>query len=575
MKKRLLLLLLSLCLLSGLFGCTNDQLPAQTTVASTPEAPPDAVRITEGDKALHILILASDAPTSAKRSAKRLGDALGVEYEVSSTPTEGVPQISFEICSAPGEGSHPMDYSISVHEGSIRLVANHAASLSAAVDYFLSRLSTDDIGRSYVGDEYDYSYMETHETPYGIVGYDFLYGESGFAGGDIVFYPETVGSYSFYWADENGVLADYSFLISKYAFGKELVEIPVQSFTAIPAGATRLVAKKGVNFAYSFELPRERIYSGEQLYSVGAISDSHQGTRYGETSLPYNHFVGAAKQLSDMGVSMIGICGDISYENKEFEYALHADAIREIYAYNPQMPIYTVSGNHECKYTGFSREWFLKYSRNVVKYDTKLLPVFSDGNTLDFVIELPDGSVMIYLNQIYYDYGKTTSRLLDDTQLDWLGARLEEYRDKTVFLFFHTFLDEEAGDASTSAGKEYSLPLIAGTVDHTRLVKYLTKYRNVVYFSGHSHQSFDLQFMKEKAGDKSNLYTNIDDNGGNFATMVHIPSVAAPRTGEKLSDDKTRSEGYVVYVYEDRVVLHGYDFVNQQTLAYACYVIMK
>ena len=210
-----------------------------------------------------------------------------------------------------------------------------------------------------------------------------------------------------------------------------------------------------------------------------------------------------------------------------------------------------------------------------MKYDTKLLPVFSDGNTLDFVIELPDGSVMIYLNQIYYDYGKTTSRLLDDTQLDWLGARLEEYRDKTVFLFFHTFLDEEAGDASTSAGKEYSLPLIAGTVDHTRLVKYLTKYRNVVYFSGHSHQSFDLQFMKEKAGDKSNLYTNIDDNGGNFATMVHIPSVAAPRTGEKLSDDKTRSEGYVVYVYEDRVVLRGYDFVNQQTLAYACYVIMK
>jgi hypothetical protein len=81
--------------------------------------------------------------------------------------------------------------------------------------------------------------------------------------------------------------------------------------------------------------------------------------------------------------------------------------------------------------------------------------------------------------------------------------------------------------------------------------------------------------MEEKAGDKSNLYTNIDNNDGSFATMVHIPSVAATRSGTGLSDAKNRSEGYLVRVYEDCIVFEGYDFVNNQNFAYATYIIAK
>ena len=409
----------------------------------------------------------------------------------------------------------------------------------------------------------------------GILSYDFLYDKPGFAGGVVEFHPETTDTYTFYWGDGQGRLADYSMLYSDTFSGNRMAEITIQSFTAIPKGATTLMAVGSKGTTYTYPIPENRQFGADKLYSFGAISDSHQGNRYGASAIPYNHFVNASKILSDKGVSLIGICGDISYENKEFEYVLHSDAIKEIYQYNPKMPIYTVSGNHESKYTGFSRDWFFKYSRNVVNYDTAFLPIFSDGNDLDFVIELPDGSVMIYLNQIYYDYNTSTSRLLDDYQLDWLGARLEQYKDQTVFLFFHTFLDEEAGDASTVNGKEYSLPLISGTVDYVRLTQYLSDYKNVVYFSGHSHQSFDLQFMDQKAGDKSNLYTNIDNNNGAFATMVHIPSVAAPRVGLSLSDDKTRSEGYIVHVYEDCVVFEGFDFVNEKSFAYATYIISK
>lgn len=415
------------------------------------------------------------------------------------------------------------------------------------------------------------------DQPAGILYYDFLYDQPGFAGGTVSFYPAKSDTYTFYWGDSNGQLANYTMLYSDLFVANQEAEITIQSFTAIPKGATKLLAvsadKKTI---YSYDLPAERLFDKEQLYSFGALSDSHQGYRYDSTgAIPYNHFVDAVKDLSEMGASIIGMSGDFSYDNEEFEYQLHAEAIKELYAFNSKLPIYTTSGNHECKYTGFSKDWFLKYSRNVVDYDTDLLPIFEAGNDLDFTIELPDGSVMLYLNQIYYDYNQTTSRLLDDYQITWLENQLEKYKDRTVFLFFHTFIDGEAGDAQTSTGKEYGLPLISGTVEYKHFNELFTKYKNVVYFSGHSHQSFDLQLMDPKAENKTNLYTNIDNNNGTFATMVHIPSVAATRSGTGLTDAKNRSEGYLVRVYEDCIVLEGYDFVNNQNFAYATYIIAK
>ena len=408
--------------------------------------------------------------------------------------------------------------------------------------------------------------------PAGIVSYDFLYNKPGFAGGTVTLLPETTDVYTFYWANEVGKLANYSMLYSGEFAADVEAELTIQSFTAIPTEATRLIAVSGDgDVSYSYTIPTERLLVSEELYVFGALSDTHQGERYGSTSVPYNHFVNAAKTLYDKGAITIGICGDFSYENEEFEYALHADALREIYAYAPTMPIFTTSGNHEAKYTGFSKDWYMEYTRGVVDYDSDLDFTFFDGNDLDYVIELPDGSVMIFFHQIYYDYGSSTSRLVTDEQLEWLEARLEEYKDRTVFFFFHTFMDEEVGDASIS-GNEYSLPMISSTVEYKKFTEYFTKYTNVVYFSGHSHWAFDSQFVTPKPG-KTNYDKNIDNRDGSFATMVHIPACSTPRV--LVGSGNGRSEGYVVYVYDDCVVLQGYEFAKGEAFAYATYIIPK
>lgn len=409
--------------------------------------------------------------------------------------------------------------------------------------------------------------------PMGILEYNFLYDNPGFAGGTLTFLPETSDVYTFYWADENGRLQNYTMLYSdEFVEGME-AEVTIQSFTAIPKGATRLLAVSGDgDVTYSYTIPADRLMTEDELYVFGALSDTHQGTRYGSTDIPYDHFVNAAKVLYEKGAITIGICGDFSYLNVESEYILHANAIREIYGFAPDMPIFTTTGNHESRDPyPFNKEMYLEYTRDLVDYDSDLYYIFSDGNNLDYVIELPDGSVMIFFHQVYYQYGSSTSRLVTDAQLDWLGARFEQYKDRTVFFFFHTFMDEQVGDASTP-GNEYGLPMISSTVEYKKFDEYFKKYTNVVYFSGHSHWAFDSQFVDPKPG-KTNYDKNIDDKDGTYATMVHIPACSTPRTLVGSGDG--RSEGYIVYVYEDCVVFMGYEFVKDETFAYATYIIEK
>ena len=408
--------------------------------------------------------------------------------------------------------------------------------------------------------------------PAGITEYNFLYDTPGFAGGTITFRPETTDVYTFYWADANGRLKDHTMLYSDEFVAEEEAEITIQSLTAIPKGATRLMVFSGDgDVIYFYTIPEERLFVEEELYNFGALSDTHQGTRYGSTDIPYDHFVNAAKVLYEKGAITDGICGDFSYDNIESEYILHANAIKEIYKYAPDMPIFTTTGNHESKYTGFSYDWYMEYTRGVVDYDSDLTYSNFGKDDLDYVVELPDGSVMIFLHQIYYDYGNSTSRLLDDHQLQWLEERLEEYKDRTVFLFFHTFMDEQVGDA-TSSGNEYGLPMISSTVEYKKFDELFKKYTNVVYFSGHSHWAFDSQLVEAKPG-KTNDDKNIDNKDGTYATMVHIPACSTPRVLVGSGDG--RSEGYIVHVYENCVVFEGYEFVQGETFAYATYIIEK
>ncbi len=123
-------------------------------------------------------------------------------------------------------------------------------------------------------------------------------------------------------------------------------------------------------------------------------------------------------------------------------------------------------------------------------------------------------------------------------------------------------------------GETYGEHETLGRYDDTKLKEYLAKYDNLVFFTGHSHLAFAMQ--------KYNPSLNIGQYK-NSAVMVHIPSVSATRvTGIKegkfgLVDENilSGSEGYLVSVYDNRIVITGINFNKGMFVADANYVIYK
>ena len=131
---------------------------------------------------------------------------------------------------------------------------------------------------------------------------------------------------------------------------------------------------------------------------------------------------------------------------------------------------------------------------------------------------------------------------------------LEEYKDRTVFLFFHSQMQGKVGDFNDNSER---LDMCTYTEDYKRLDAYFKQYTNVIFFNGHSHNSFS-QVLEEDLADRV-----INTYNGEYATLVHLPSLGQSQTG------------HIVHVYEDCIVFEGYHFGNEETFAYATFIIEK
>ena len=94
----------------------------------------------------------------------------------------------------------------------------------------------------------------------------------------------------------------------------------------------------------------------------------------------------------------------------------------------------------------------------------------------------------------------------------------------------------------------------------------MAHYKNTILFHGHSHLGFESQQYDECAN-----YT--EKNG---FRSVHVPSGGSPRAlnadGSWVSME-TDSQGYIVDVYSNCVVLNGLDLINNKPIPLGTYKI--
>ena len=274
--------------------------------------------------------------------------------------------------------------------------------------------------------------------------------------------------------------------------------------------------------------------SGNKLYSFGALSDVHIQYQTAKDDL-----IKALNFFETYKADFVCICGDLTSNGSNDQLSEYKSCINE----NADIPVYAISGNHESwsnTSDGAIQNRIESYTEHPLYY------TFNCGDDVFIMLGIiNDGEGLLFA----------------DGELQWLYETLEVNRNKRCFVFEHV----RPQDACGNAYGIYSNDIWGGT-EATVFENLLRHYKNIVLFHGHSHLKFDLQT-------KTNL-ANYDKVFG--CHSVHISSIAVPRTGDATGAPSrielyAQSEGYVVDVYENEIMLKGRDFIKGKYLPIATY----
>lgn len=474
----------------------------------------------------------------------------------------------------------------------------------------------------------------TYKTTYAAQGdkvsafsYDFAYNTPGYAEGTIRISASEDGVYKVFWGDENGDKLKknghlYTYLCRVVVQNGEGSFNIATGHTAIPQGAKKVLVYRKDNLEYTYNLPSDRLFDEEDGYSFASLSDPHFERYFtfsdDDSAVAMNE---AVDFLHGEGIKFVGVCGDLSSKGEHSAFEKY-NTIANKY---PDMTVLTVTGNHDTRTTASTSDGNKLITQCEDFYNTIFKDYYTvdgEGNVnnklnvpilandalsnpvpveyrataggeilnkslpgFDFVTEA-GGNIFIFLNEIaktgeVYD----TDKLITTGQMDWLQEQLETYRDKNVFIYFHSFLPVNTnnndavdfnncvGDLKNAGGYSYDLDYkdVVKTSDGLNLQALLSKYKNSAMFTGHSHWQYAAQDI--------NPCLNIGTlRGGEGGTLLHVASVGAPRY---IGDNDTirvdmngyMSEGTIVTTYDDCIVYESAEFVNGEYEAYATYMV--
>lgn len=276
------------------------------------------------------------------------------------------------------------------------------------------------------------------------------------------------------------------------------------------------------------------------LYSFGVLTDVHFGVPKID---PENDFKRALEFFAANDASMVCICGDITQNGREEEYQGYAAAVAQ-----SKLPVYTTTGNHDCTNKGINMELWDKYTGLPLVFEKSV----EVGGKTDHFLFL--GMKLWNFKKAYYD-----------EHIAWLEKKLEEYEGERCYIITHLFFPDRAGNLN---GIYPPKNWLRGE-QLERLENLCKKYKNSVWFSGHSHWEWQLQ----KYQDNANIHRDYEDGKPASGWAVHVPGCGCPITSDGTTrvNNPPASEGALVHVYKDHVLLLGVDLKNGKYLPIATY----
>ena len=323
-----------------------------------------------------------------------------------------------------------------------------------------------------------------------------------------------------------------------------------------PKGTNQIgVYDSNGNKVCSIPLGRLKAPTKEKLYSFGLVSDIHLFGR--EPSwLGNTKFDNALSYFEDVNCEFCIVTGDLTQTG--FYLRTDENTAGTEYLDEAQMakykeicdkhtiPVYELAGNHESYYNQ-------DLTKNITKWET-----YTGKDVISYTVT--------YGNDLFILLGQSSaSAVMSDSDFNWFSGLLESNKNKRCFVFVHSYIEEDSGDAKDY--RENSIFDSWGTAKTTAFINLLKQYNNVILFHGHSHIKFECQEL-----DKNATYT--EKNG---FKSVHIPSLGRPRNIDESAEttpyEDSESQGYIVDVYDDCIVLNGMDLIDNIPIALGTYKI--
>lgn len=307
-----------------------------------------------------------------------------------------------------------------------------------------------------------------------------------------------------------------------------------------PKGAERIIVcdSKGTEVC-SIPLGTMAQPTKEKLYSFGLVSDIHLWSTERDYK-PNAKFDNALTYFESQGCSFCCISGDLTQtgfyvRTNDNDPSTQDWSEAQLAKYKEicdkhSIPVYEIAGNHESYYS-------MPLSDTIE--GNKLWETYTGINELHYCFEHQD-DVFIFCGQ---PRGSTP---MTDEAFDFLSNTLEANRNRRCFIFIHPQFTNDSGNA---LGAYTSNQYLDSWGKATAFKNLLNEYKNAILFHGHSHFMFECQEFDECAN-----YTN--KNGFH---SVHVPSLGRTR---KITMDYAMlgSQGYIVDVYDDCIVLNGMAF---------------
>ena len=279
----------------------------------------------------------------------------------------------------------------------------------------------------------------------------------------------------------------------------------------------------------SANLGQLKQFDNDKRYSFELISDVHIGY-----STATEDFQRALALADDSDCLFTVITGDLTASGTDEQMQTFKDMINSY-----SKPVYAMSGNHETIWGYMTDERMETYTGHPLYYS------FNQGD---------DVFIMVGHYGPYHGDGTgwLNNEFVSHDELQWLYETLEVNRNKRCFVFNHVYPYEDGvGDANRYYnGNYWSIKDGIGKA----YIDLLKHYKNTTLFHGHSHLRFYLQERYKKA--------NYADDIG--YRSVHIPSISVPRdrVNETTEYIYAESEGYIVDVYDNYIILNGRDFID-------------